>query len=233
MRVVRSAPRAWPHRRDRHRGGARAARRVRGVDRGRHRRRAADRFPRGPHSGARALSPAGAGGRRRALCRRAGRRGVRGRPVCRRGRRRSRQRSRSRSCRPLLDSAGAAGRVRAGPQHRGGAHPPGLRRRRRACSARRMHVVELELAHRPPFRRAAGDARRHRPLRRRARRSRAARRRQGAAPQPRTAGAHARPAADLDPGLRRHMSAAASASAASSIPRMCWSASRRCGSSAR
>ena len=53
----------WPHRGDRRGGGARTARRLRGMDRGRHRRRAADRFPRRLDPGARSLSPAGAGAR--------------------------------------------------------------------------------------------------------------------------------------------------------------------------
>ncbi len=97
--------------------------------------------------------------------------------------------------------AGAAGRVLAGPRQRGGDHPPGLWRRRCGVphgAARRR----ARARHRPPFRRAAGDARRHRPLRRRARHSRTARRRQGAAPQSGTAVAHARLAAELDPCLR-------------------------------
>ena len=53
------------------------------------------------------------------------------------------------------------------------------------------HVVEARARHRPAFRRAAGDPRRHRPLRRVARHSRIARRGQGAAPHPGTALAHA------------------------------------------
>ena len=92
-------PRARQDRVDRHRGRARLARRGRGLDRRRHRRRAADRFPRGQHSRARALPPAGAGDRQGALCRRAGRRGVRRGSLCGGGRGRSRRRSRSRSCR--------------------------------------------------------------------------------------------------------------------------------------
>ena len=117
-----------------------------------------------------------------------------------------------------------ARRIRARPQHRG----------RRSCArpmatstprfARAHAVVELDLAIGRHSRRAAGDARRDRPLRRRARRARAARRRQGAAPQPRRARPHAR----AQPGRRcsstRAMSAAASAFAASFIPRTCWSA---------
>ena len=56
--------------------------------------------------------------------------------------------------------------------------------------------------HRPPLRRAAGDARRNRPLRRLARYAGAARRRQGAAPQPRTARADAQAPAVVDPCAR-------------------------------
>ena len=52
--------------------------------------RAADRFPRRPDRKARALSPAGAGDGQGALRRRSGRGGVRGRRLCRRGRRRPR-----------------------------------------------------------------------------------------------------------------------------------------------
>ena len=55
---------------------------------------------------------------------------------------------------------------------------------------------------RPPFRRAVGGARCNRPLRCGARHPRAARRRQGAAPQSRAALAHARPAAVVDPRAR-------------------------------
>ncbi len=64
------------------------------------------------------------------------------------------------------------------------------------------HVVEARARRRPAFRRAAGNPRRHRPLRRRARHSRTARRRQGAAPHPGTAVAHARPAAERHPRPR-------------------------------
>ena len=85
-------------------------------------------------------------------------------------------------------------------------------------------VVELDARGRPPHRRADGDARRHRALRRRPRRARDARRRQGAALEPRPARAHARPRRRPRCTSTKAMSAAASASAASSIPRTCWSA---------
>ncbi len=62
-----------------------------------------------------------------------------------------------------------------------------------AAAFRAAHqIVELELSHRPPQRRPAGDARRHRPLRRSKRPAGNARRRQGAALEPRPAGAHVR-----------------------------------------
>ena len=109
---------------------------------------------------------------------------------------------------------------------------PGLRRRRRGVQVRAAHR-RAEAHQRPAFRRAAGDARRDRPLRRVARRAGAARRRQGAAPQQGTAGAHAQPRRRRRCSATSRTSAAASASAASSIPRTCWSASPRCGSSGR
>ena len=86
---------------------------------------------------------------------------------------------------------------------------------------------------RTPHRRAAGDARRHRALRFRPRRSGTARRRQGAAPQPRAAREESSTGRSPPCICSRAMSAAASACAASFIRRMCWSASRRCGSAAR
>ncbi len=56
---------------------------------------------------------------------------------------------------------------------------------------------------RPPFRRAVGDPRRHRPPRRGARRARALRRREGAALESRCDRPHARPSAVLGASLRR------------------------------
>ena len=101
MRVVRSPVAHGKHQVDRRERGAGAARRARGVDRRRRRAHSAD--PVSPHrpQEPRALSAAGAGARRRALCRRAGRRGVRRRSICRRRRRRSgraRHRARRRRC---------------------------------------------------------------------------------------------------------------------------------------
>ena len=71
-------------------------------------------FREGSHPGARSVSPAGAGERPRALCRRAGRRGVCRRSLRRRGRRRSR-RDGDRGTAAAARRAGRAGRVFAGP----------------------------------------------------------------------------------------------------------------------
>ena len=141
-------------------------------------------------------------------------------------------RSRSRSCRRCCDADAGARRVRAGPLDRGGRRPQGIRRRRRGVPQRPCDG-RARAARRPPFRRAAGDPRRDRPLRRRARRAGAARRRQGAALEPRPDRPHARAARRRGCISTRAMSAAASASAASFIPRTCWSARRRCGSAGR
>ena len=101
----------------------------------------------------------------------------------------------------VLDAVGAAERIPAGPHHRGRHHPPGLRRRRRRAARRAGHG-RARACHRPPLRRAVGDARRNRPLRCVARHRRTVRRRQGAAPHPRTALADAEAAAVVDPRPR-------------------------------
>ena len=75
------------------------ARRPCGVDACRHRAYSADPVPPHRSEGAGALSPAGAGEGHRALCRRAGRGGVRRRSIYRRRRRRS-DRARDRAARP-------------------------------------------------------------------------------------------------------------------------------------
>ena len=80
--------RAWPYRFDRYECGESGAGRGRGMDVGRCRRHSADRFPPYPHRRPRSVSPADPRHGSGALCRRAGRRGVRHRPVSRRGRRR-------------------------------------------------------------------------------------------------------------------------------------------------
>ena len=125
-----------------------------------------------------------------------------------------------------------AGRVRGRPFDRAGGRGKGLRRRRRGVPRRACRGRARSLD-RAPFRRAAGNARRHRALRRRPRRAGDARRRQGAALESRQHRAHARRAIPRPCICTRAMSAAASASAASSIPRTCWSASPRCGSAGR
>ena len=135
MRIVRSA---HAHGRivcHRYRGGARAARRLCGMDRSRHRRRAADRFPRRLDPGARSVSPAGAGNRPRALCRRSDRRGVCRRSLYRRGRRRSGHGGDRRTA-AAAGRASPAGRIFAGPFQRSRHHPPGLWRRRRGVPRR-------------------------------------------------------------------------------------------------
>ena len=106
-----------------------------GVDRGRYCRRAADRFSRGPQCGARTLPPAGAGNRTRALCGRAGGRGVRERSLlcggCRRSRRgygRDPAGTTRRRCR--------SGRVLARSRHRGRSCAPRLWRHRCRDGAR-------------------------------------------------------------------------------------------------
>ncbi len=119
----------------------------------------------------------------RALCRRAGRGRVRGRSLSGRGRRRAgHARDRGacrRCCRPTTRRANSTRALDRADDHREGLRRHRGRVSRRPCD-RRARPVD-----RPPFRRAAGDARRDRALRRRARHPRAARRRQGAASQPR------------------------------------------------
>ena len=74
----------------------------------------------------------------RALCRRSGRRGVRRRPLRRRGCGRPRRRSRSRNCRRCSTPMRPPGDVRAGPFDRGRDRRKALWRRRAAPSATRM-----------------------------------------------------------------------------------------------
>ncbi len=167
------------------------------LDRGRHRRHSADRFPRRPHREARALSPAGAGARARALCRRAGRGGVRGRSLCRRGCRRSR-RDRDRGIAGAARCRCGAGRILNRARDRSGDRAPGLWRHRRHDGARPSDRRRRSRG-RPPFRRADRDARRHRPPRQVARHRRAVRRGEGAAPHSRAVVALAAAAAVVDP----------------------------------
>ena len=92
----------------------------------------------------------------------------------------------------MLDASAAPGEFEAGRSTEPAIVRKGLRRCRRgvppgACRGR------ARSRDRPPFRRAAGNPRRDRPLRRRPRRARTARRRQGAALESRHHRAHARP----------------------------------------
>ncbi len=127
-RALRACPR--PHRLDRHRGGARAARRVRGVDRGRHRRGAADRFSRGLAS-RRSIRIASRCWRRSA-CAMSAIRSPRSSPTTPTSPRTPPISStmRDRGIAAAARRAGGAGRILAGPQQRSGDHPPGLWRRR-------------------------------------------------------------------------------------------------------
>ena len=99
----------------------------------------------------------------------------------------------------VLDASAPPSRVFARPHHRGRHHPPGLRRRR-GGAARRARHGRTRTRHRPPFRRAAwkraAQSAATMPSRDIAR---TARRRQGAAPHPRTAVADAEAAAVVDP----------------------------------
>ena len=133
---------------------------------------------------------------------------------------------------PLLDARAEPGEFSPGRDTEAAFLTPGLRRRRRGVRVR-AHDRRVGPDLGPPLRRAAGDARRARPLRRFARHAGTARRRQGAAPEQGADRAHARPAAVVGVSASSPTSAAASASAANFIPRTCWSASRRCGSTAR
>ncbi len=92
---------------------------------------------------------------------------------------------------PLLDAAAAPGEFAPGRHHRSHGRAQILWRCRGGVP-RRLRRGRARSGDRPAFGRAARDARRHRALRRGARRARAARRRQGAAPHPRRARPHAR-----------------------------------------
>ncbi len=178
-----------------------------------------------------ALPAVGIGGPRRALCRRAGRRRVRRGSIhrrgrCRPGRARYRAAARHSRCR------GCAGSVRHGAQHRADGDREKIRRHRcglpRGARDRRARSYD-----RPAQRRAAGNARRHRALRRSQGRAGNARRRQGAALEPRPAGADVRARTPTRCSSTRAMSAAVSASAAKCIRKTCWSAPPRSNSAGR
>ena len=210
-----------------------AARRGRGVDRGRHRRRAADRFPRRADREARALPPAGAGAATR--CATSASRSRRCSPRTPTSPRTPPISSpwRSRSCRrcsmpatsPASSRSAATPRPRSCTQGYGDVEAvfKSARAYRRARSSPAAGIPACR------WRRRGA----HRPLRRLARRAGAARRREGAAPEQGADRADAQPRAVVGAVLRSRTSAAASASAARSIPRTSWSASRRCASSGR
>ena len=161
-RALQPCPRQ--HHLDRYRSRTRFARRRRGMDRGRHSRSAADRFSRRPDREARAVSPAGTGAATSALCRRSGRGRICGGSVPCRGRRRSRHhgdRGTAAAAR-RRDEPGefSFGRdTEADVLHQGYGDVD-------AVFKSAPHIVELQADRRPPFRRAAGKPRRHRPLRR-------------------------------------------------------------------
>ena len=159
----------------------------------------------------------------RALCRRSDCRGLRRRSLRRRGRRRSRRGGRSKNCRHC-STPGRAGGVFGRAFERGGGDPPGLWRRRRGISHRSSHrrARAWRSAGIPACRwkRAAPSA---------ATTPRAALSNCMAPPKCRIAIRNCCRACSASRLARftstSRMSAAASVSAASSIPRMCWFAS--------
>ena len=175
----------------------------------------------------RALSAAGAGAGRRALCRRAGRGGVRGRCLSRRGRRRAGravdiEQLPRRCC--ATDRARRLRRAIYRPNRRLSAK--GLWRcRRRFRSAHAIVALELSIGRHSgvPLETRGAIARYDAD----ARRAGNARRRQSAALEPRRASRRCSAAPRTPCIFTKAMSAAASAFAASFIPRMCWSAPRR------
>ena len=192
MRVVRS-PYAHAVLRDVDIAAALAAPGVAAVWTGRrHRRSAADRFSRPGGRGAAPLSPAAAGAGPAALCRRAGRGGVRDRPLSRRGRRRPgrdrgrgaaaaarRQRRRRAASRPDISTEALVMRAEYGDVD--------------AAFASAHAIVALDLTigrHSGVPLETRGALARYDRV---ARRAGAVRRRQGAAPQPRRARPHVRP----------------------------------------
>ncbi len=187
----------------------------------------ADKIGRG-HS---RISPAGAGEDLRALRRRSGGGGVRRRPLRRRGRRRAGD---DRARRPARRALGqrSARRVRARPQHRGH-HPASQLRRHRSRVPQRARG-DRDRRCKP----AATPACRSRPAAPSAATTRRRTCSSCTAP-PRSRIAIARRSAACSTAARRRcmcmraMSAAASAFAASFIPRTCWCWSRRCASSGR
>ena len=114
MRVVRSSHANARLSVDRYRRRPRDARRSCGLDRRRRRRYSADRLSPEQDRRPRRLSPARAGDRSGALCRRAGRRGVCRRSLSRRRRRRPGRARTSRNCRCCCDADQAPGEFAPG-----------------------------------------------------------------------------------------------------------------------
>ena len=201
MRIVRSNHAHGKITVDLHRRRRGAAGRGRGVDRGRHRRRAADRFPRGPIEKLAPYRQPVLATRQGALRRRAGRGGVRRGPVRRRGRRRSRHHGRRGTAGAARRRAPSRGEFSFGRNteaavlHQGYGDVDAVFKARAARGRAEAH-------RRPALRRAAGDARRASAATTRPRHAGTARRRQGAAPQQGAAGAHAQPAAVVGAVLR-------------------------------
>ena len=210
-----------------------AARRGRGVDRGRHRRRAADRFPRRADREARAVPPAGAGDRTR--CAMSASRSPRCSPKTLTSPRTPPISSpwRSRNCRCCSTPRDEPGEFSFGRDTEADDPDARATATSRRCSSPRAHIVELKLTSGRHSGVPLEMPRRARPLRRLARHAGAARRRQGAAPEQGADRAHAQPRRRRRCSASSRTSAAASASAARSIPRTFWSASPRCGSSGR
>ncbi len=187
------AHRAWPRSRAIDVAAARAAPgRRRGVDRGRHRRPAADRFPRRADRAACALPPAACW--RATGCAMSASRSPRCSPTIPISPRTRPISSRStiEELPPLLDAAAAPGEFAPASAPRPTVDARRLWRRRRGVCRARMRSSSSISRSAAIQRRAAGDARRDRALRRGARRAGAVRRRQGAASQPRRARPHAR-----------------------------------------
>ena len=190
-------PRARPHRLDRCSGSAPLPGVVAVWTARRHRRRRANRFPRRADREARALSPAGAGAR--TACAMSASRS----PRCSRRTRTSPRmppnwsRVEIEELPPLLDARAEPGEFSPGRDTEAGCPRAGLRRHRGGVRAPRIRSSSWT----SPIGRHSGV-----PLETRgaigrydavARRAGTARRRQGAAPEPRAARAHARPAAGV------------------------------------
>ena len=177
--------------------------------------------------GTRTLPAAGAGKGRRALCRRAGRGGLCGRRLSRGGRRRTGRAFESIPCPQRCARPQQPGVYRARSIDRTGRHPQRPMATSTPPSATRMPIVSLELSigrHSGVPMETRGAIARYDAA---ARHSGDARRRQSAALEPRRHRANARPRHENPCSFTKAMSAAASAFAAKSIPRIFSSAPPR------